>query len=286
MPGVSLACPHCGRPSRFPNVDHVLRKEEAVTLTARYQEAIETATAAGCKEQLLAFEEHANSAEACRAYYATEIARLAASDTNTAATYYQTLAGESRLPDDNHWDRMRRVADSCFFGHLGPSVQFAALSTANRWLENYGEGAVFLKDEMVAHRASLQERNTATYVDANDLSVKIPPGTSTAWKHRGTLAVAKHVADICTDPGRDFPTLLLCTSPDRAEDRFIEVHFVGTFTIRSVQRIVVWSDALSPVARRTLQSRANELGFEFIELLSVQDPALPAPTYLQPTAPC
>lgn len=284
MPGVSLACPHCGRPSRFPNVIHVSREEEVDALTARYQAAIKTAELAGCQARLAAFEGHVDGAEACRAYYATEIARLAASDTNTAATYYQCLTGKLRLSDDNCWDRMRRIADSSFFGNLGPDVHFAALSTENRWLENYGEGAVFLKEEMVSHRASLQERNTATYVDLNDFSIKIPPGTSAGWEDKGRLAVAKHVGNICADPQQDFPTLLLCTSPDRAEDRFIEVHFVGTFTIRSVQRIVVRSEALSPVARRNLLSRASELGFEFIELPSMPEPTVLTP--VQPALPC
>ncbi len=257
-------CPHCAQPSLFPNVDHASTLEETEALSKRYQAQVERAKASGQDAALSKFEQHAASSCACKGMPRWELERLVASDTATAATYYQQIDGRSRIPDDNRWDRLRRIADAAFFQSFGEDIHFAALSTDGRWLTSYGDGAIFFKDDMISHRATVFETNTATWVEDSG-ALKIPPGYRAVWTERSHLAVAKLGEAACDEPC-DMSSLLLSCGRSSADDSFMEVHIYGGFTIRSATSVVFRRGALSELGRADVLDRAKRLGISVTEL--------------------
>ncbi len=257
-------CPHCARPSLFPNVDLAGAPEETEALARRYQAQVERAEALGQEAALMKFEQHVAGSCACKGMPRWELERLVASDTATAATYYQQIDGRSRIPDDNRWDRLRRIADAAFFQAFGEDIHFAALSTDGKWLTSYGDGAVFFKDNMISHRATVFEKNTATWVEDSG-ALQIPPGHRAIWNQRSHLAVAKLGEVACSGPC-DVSSLLLSCGHSSADDSFMEVHIYGGFTIRSTDAIVLRRGALSELGRADVIDRTKRLGISFTEL--------------------
>ena len=257
-------CPHCARPSLFPNVDLAAASEETEALAQRYQAQVERAKAEGKEAALAKFEQHVSESCACKGMPRWELERLVASDTATAATYYQQIDGRSRIPDDNRWDRLRRIADAAFFQALGEDIHFAALSTDGRWLSTYGDGAVFFKEDMISHRATVFEKNTATWVEDNG-ALQIPPGHRAVWSQRSHLAVAKLGEAACEEPC-DMGSLLLSCGPSSADDAFMEVHIFGGFTIRSASAVVLRRGALSELGRADVLDRTKRLGISVTEV--------------------
>jgi hypothetical protein len=194
-----------------------------------------------------------------------EIFRLLASESAVATTYYQQIRGSSRLPDDGKWDRLRRIADDALHGHFREKIAFAALSTERRWLETYGEGAVFFKEEMIAHRATVCESNTATWVDEETGKCTIPFGSRATWDDRAELAVAK-LEESVLGAQTDWASMLLQTGESSAEDVFIEVHIYGEFTARSIQALAIKQEALSPLGTRLLReaNAAHGLSYQLL----------------------
>lgn len=184
-------CPHCARPSLFPNVDLACLDEEADALNIRYAAQMAKASSEGREAPLRDFESYMSTSSACKGMRRWELERLIDSDTATAGTYYQQINGRSRIPDDDRWDRLRRIADASFFQSYGTDIHFAALSTGGTWLASYGEGAVFFKESMISHRATVFEQNTAMWVNENNGDLNIPLGYRAPWDQRQKLAVAK-----------------------------------------------------------------------------------------------
>jgi len=146
------------------------------------------------------------------------------------------------------------VVLDCF----GRDINFAALTVGERWLENYGDGAVFFRDSMIAHRSSVFEENTARWVETNGCTLQVQSGHMATWEERHKLGVAK-IAPHVLGGFTDIPSLLLQSGDTTADDSYIEVHICGTFTIRSAQTIVVKRDALSPLSEAALLSRSPML---------------------------
>lgn len=111
-------CPHCGRPSRFPNVLEAETPEERDALDARYRSAQRDLDARGCGRVAAEFEhvvDQESKAVICRSIRVVE--RLAKSDLELYATFYQLWGAEVRLPTGDKWDRLRvRVDPAVFFG--------------------------------------------------------------------------------------------------------------------------------------------------------------------------
>lgn len=259
------ACPHCAQPSLFPNVDLASDADEKAALDKRYQEVVDRAKASGKQDCLSDFQRHVEQSGACKGLPRWELDRLASSDTATAATFFQQVDGRCRIPDDNRWDRLRRLADATFFESFGADIHFAALTTEGRWLSNYGHAAVFFKDTMISHRASLFQENTAVWVDERNGNLEIPEGHRAVWDDRSRLAVAKLGDEACLGVS-DSASLLLSCGKSSGDDSFIEVHICGGFTIRSASAIVVRQGQLSDCGRADILVRVAELGLGFTEI--------------------
>src|SRR5262245_17913279 len=85
IPRAEDRCPHCARPSRFPNV--LDAKDERQALDLRHRDAICNAKARGCDDRLRDFEAAAAGSHAVIARPIDAVERLATSDKQVYATY-------------------------------------------------------------------------------------------------------------------------------------------------------------------------------------------------------
>ena len=156
VPLEATCCPHCGRPSLFPNVRAAEAKDERAALAERYRIAVEAAAARGCGEVVREFENAARTSQAVIARPLPETERLASSDLQLYSTYYKLIEAGVRLPSGEKWDKLRQLADVSLFGLFNaPQIRFAALSLEDAALASYGECCLVLREDRIAHRASL-----------------------------------------------------------------------------------------------------------------------------------
>lgn len=260
VPPSSGHCPHCGLPSLFPNVTAAAKEQTA--LTSRYQTAASQANPAAASV-LQAFETAvAGGAQAVIARYATEVYSLAVNEQALYASFYQLLNAEARVPSCNDWDEVRTVVDEKLFPYYKNHIRFAALSLNGRGLNHYGDCFFVLKEDMIAHRATVFEENSVVFMQRTQLPVtaKLPPGYRAIWQDRGHLAVAKLAAAI--HPGMtvaDFPALLLSDGANPEDDQFIEVHIYGTLSIRSIAAVSQRTKG-SVVRHKALQQKLAKWG--------------------------
>lgn len=192
-----------------------------------------------------------------------DLERLVASDRQLYASYYQRLGAEVQAPDGNVWDSWRRMADATLFPLFEERIRFAALSLDGMGLQSYGECSLVLREELIAHRASVFEDNSAVFL--RDRGYQLSPGHRAAWEDRSRLGVAKLASAVHagTVPA-DFPGLLLQQGPTSEEDRFIEVHIWGPVTARTCQCAILIPKGgkAGRAFRRALQARLAAQGVE------------------------
>ncbi len=236
-------CPHCGRPSRFPNVIHANRDEELEALDKRYRKARKRAKSSGVNAILERLEREVESAsQAVISRSGEEISRLASSDRELYASFYGLVGGGIRIPMSNKWDAIRLLVDDKLFPHYKKQLRFAALSLDGRGLVNYGDCTLVLRDGMIAHRVSVFEENSVLFMEKIDIGITkdLPGGYRAAWEKRGKLAVAKLAGRITRKTSqRDFPNLLLKNGTGTGDDDFIEVHIYGPISVRTMERVTI-----------------------------------------------
>lgn len=238
IPPSWVRCPHCGLPGLFPNVRAAEDEPERLALERRYQEALAEAASRGARAAVEVFEQAAQSSKAVAARPIRELDRLAASDKELYPTYYGLLEGQVRLPHGDEWDVLRGIADEALFPGYKQEIRFSALALDGGGLPRYGECSFVLRNDMIAHRASVYEENSALSMKRH--AYQPPPGYRATWEERAKLCVAKTARDIGSATGKDrFPKLLLEQGAMPQEDRFVEVHVWGPMTIRSIERVVV-----------------------------------------------
>lgn len=182
-----------------------------------------------------------------------EARRIVTSDRQLFSTYYKGLETGLEAPDHDSWDGWRRLADETLFPAYRDQIRFAALSLDGVGALSYGEFSLTLRDEMIAHRASLFERNSAQLLA--ELNYTLPPGYRAVWEDRAKLGIAKLAARV--NPGTteaDFSQLVLRQGKTSGEEDFVEVHVWGPLSIRSVGRI--W---YTPGKRRVLKPLLQDL---------------------------
>ena len=215
---------------------------ETEALNVRSQEAKARGTARGTQLQVDQFEQAIQNAEAVVCQPLAEVSRLAFSENEVYATFYQRMDAGMRIPDGDKWDRLRAAADTHLFGENKKYIRFAALSVDGIGMDRYGECSVALKTPMIEHRASLIEENSVAFMKRHQVSAAtdyaFPPGYRAPWSAKSKLAVAKLADRIQPESAaKDFSHLLLSKGPDGWQDNFVEVHIWGTLTIRSVRQV-------------------------------------------------
>lgn len=189
IPPSWVRCPHCARPGLFPNVRAAESKEESDALDARYTAATQKAAARGCVTQVQGFEGVAAGSRAVIARSVNEVLRLASDDKELYSTFYKLGKADVRLPSGEKWDSLREVAESALFTSYREEIRFAALSVDGIGLRNYGVCSLVLRDDMIAHRASVFEENCVLFMDHENIRMadadKLPLGRRATWQARG-----------------------------------------------------------------------------------------------------
>ncbi len=186
------------------------------------------------------------SAKAVLARGIDEVERLARSDKQIYASYYQQRRAQLRQPDGAPWDALREPTDQALFGEQKEHIRFAALTLDGLGVLNYGEWSLVLRTAMIQRRASIFEENTVLFVRDR----KVPAaevidhvrGYRAVWDDRAKVCVAKIAAAItsATTPAK-FAGLLIDqgSSGKMDADRFVEVHVWGPLTIRTVETVIL-----------------------------------------------
>jgi len=238
-------CIHCGRPSYFPNVEAASTPEELAALGARYDSVKDLCVTRGTTTQLESLERVAKGTRAVIARQFREVERLAGNEREIYATYYQLIEGGTRQSDTNRWDPLRRVADAAFFPGYEEQIRFASLCLEPAGLRNYGEAHFALREAMIAHRTSVLEENSVTFLKHHDVRMadadQLPAGYRAPWTDRHRLVAAKLGAMLTpTMREADFASLLLRPGSSTADDDFVEVHLCGPLTIRTIEHVVLF----------------------------------------------
>lgn len=229
-------CPHCGKPGLFPNVRAAQMAPEQKALDARYQAAVLAAKERGCRKVAEAFEAEAGRSKAVISRSLRETEILAASDQELYTTYYKKLGAQARVPHGNKWDRLRGHADEELFPNYREDIRFGALSLDGAGIPSYGDCTLVLRDDMISHRASVFEENSALFMESH--GYEAPPGYRADWQNRGKLCVAKLAEEIHpTTAPEQFIGILLRPGSTPEEDRFVEVHIWGPISRRTLESI-------------------------------------------------
>ena len=174
----------------------------------------------------------------------SEVLRLAVSPRQLYANYYELIEGGIRLPDGDDWDMLRQLADTLLFPHSKEEIRFGALSLNELGLTNYGSCSIVLRENMIAHRSSVFEENSALFMEHRGVSMsrktKVPPGYRANWADRGKLCVSKLGSRIsAASTPADFSGILLKQGVTSGDDDFIEVHIWGPMSIFTIEKVVV-----------------------------------------------
>jgi len=262
IPQPSPCCPHCGQPGYFWNVLAAEEPAESAALERRYQAAKKNAIARKADSALQEFENALASSMAVIARSESEVLRLATSPRQLYGTYYQLREAGLRLPDGEEWDILRELADTVLFPDYKKEVRFGALSLDGIGLPNYGSCSIVLKEDMIAHRASVFEENSALFVERHKIKIsrrpRLPKGYRATWSSRARLCVAKLSGRIDSPTGPDkYSQILLKAGTTLEHDEFVEVHIWGPMTVRSMERVIVIASRASKRATitRTIKSK-------------------------------
>ena len=252
--GESL-CPHCARPALYPNVEAAEQPEERSALEERYCRAVGEAEARGCEAKLREFEQAASTSRAVVARSSPDLFRLATSDREIYATYYQQIRAGVRLIHGDKWDILRAVVDDALFPNYKDHIRFAALSLDGQGLPKYGNCSIVLRDGMIAHRATTFEGNSVIFLSRCNIRMgqayRLPRGHRSTWGERRKLCAAKKADQL--HPSTDwaeFPELLLKERARAEDDDFVEVHIWGPMTRCTFEKVVIRPGANATRAER------------------------------------
>ncbi|MEP6670070.1 MAG: hypothetical protein ABJF10_13000 [Chthoniobacter sp.] len=265
-------CPHCGRPSLFPNVNAASSAEETAAFNVRFDKAQQDLKNRAAETKAAEFVAVVEKAEVIINRYFGELYRLAWSDDQIYATYYQKIHAGLQLPETDRWNRLRAIADTILFGEINKQqIRFSALSLDNAGLEKYGDCAMTVKRAMIEHRATIFDENSVVFMKRHGITgtddFQIPPGHRTTWARRVDLCVAKLAHRILPPTGQDeFDKILLSSGNKPEEDEFVEVHIWGPLTIRSFQSVQIqeWSVRPSDEEQMEIKNRLANVGVAFV----------------------
>jgi hypothetical protein len=240
VPPSCSVCPHCGRPSLFPNVIAASTTEESTELARRFDAAARDAESRGVLDGFNALLLHLEDTQSVLCRPLRRVEDLASSDRSVYPTYSKLIDAQIQVPEGEKWDILRGVAERAFFPYYHHEIRFAALTLDGRGPENYGDCSLVLRTDMIAHRASLLWQNCVLFAENIPMGQAhlLPKGFRAGWADRARLAATKLAARIDTSSTpADHGSWLLASGTDSSKDDFIEVHIFGPMTIRTVERV-------------------------------------------------
>jgi hypothetical protein len=238
IPGHVRSCVVCGTDVGYPNVRAALRDEEVSALKLRVKEVEEDANLRGCKSVLTKFCDSAANSSVVVGLPLGKINELLSSDAQLFATFYKSVGGEARLPEDNKWDKIRQAVDTLLFPFYAEHIRFGSLSIDLSGIPNYGQYFMVLKELAIKDRATVFEENSIIFIQKRRIvpGDPLPFGYRTTWMNRGSLVIAKLGKRLTTATTEgEFPQLVANSAI--AEPDFIEVHIYGPIHRRAIKHI-------------------------------------------------
>jgi hypothetical protein len=243
LPRAASVCPHCGQPGLFPNVSDAEDEAERTALDRRSQAALIHSATRGAEQALKDFEAAAANSKAVLARSPGELLRLATSDHELYATFYELIGAGVRLPTGDQWDFRRQMADAALFPGYFKQIRFAALSLDGVGLSNFGSCSIVLRTDMIAHRTSVLEENSVIFAERHGVGTNqgaVPSGYRASWSDRAKLCGAKlhERIDAATRPD-EYSRLLMRQGTTSEDDEFVEAHVFGPMTVRTIEQVTV-----------------------------------------------
>jgi len=207
---------------------------------------VDQAERRGDRAKVNEFEEACNNSAAVLCCDVRKLLAIANGDHELFAGFYDTLSlrfTDGKKPNEPDWNVTRPITEIAVFGSKKhhDCLHYAALTLTEEGLPHYGECHILLREEMVAHRTSTFEENSAVHVDR--FGHKIGAGRRSDWAGRSRLCVAKLASRITNSTtAADFPALLLKAAPSSLDDEFVELHVFGELTFHSFRKIRWRSD--------------------------------------------
>jgi len=159
---------------------------------------------------------------------------------------FRSLASDAQ--GGPNWHKMRQKAEI----ELVDSAQhrdrlhYAALSGNQTGLSHYGKCTILLREEMIAHRATVYRNNSALEVN-HSVGARLHSGGLAEWKNRGRLVATKLADQLQPGMGKDeFQQLLLRSGkPENkgADDVFVEVLVFGELSLHAFVSMTITLDA-------------------------------------------
>jgi len=266
VPVASRNCPVCQTDVGFPNVRAAQETKERAALGERVEDARVSARARKCEAVLDDFSNAVLRSKAVTCRSLSTLLGLVSSDNALYNSFYRQIESGARLPEDSPWDRGRTAVDGTLFPNYHMDIVFAALSLDNRGLANFGKYTIVLKEDMIAHRATVFEENSFIFCQKKHHIVvgdSIPPGYRALWLERARLAMAKLHSRLDAKTSPDiYSQILMKQGHDPAEDDFIEVHIFGPIHRRAIERVI----GPKPIGReeralwQSLKRKLDEVG--------------------------
>ena len=230
VPHSERVCPACSRDAGYPNVRLAEMPDEAAALEARLAAAHASARARAVEAELKSFSLSVNSSKAIMNRRLDTLQSWLNSNNPLFISFHQQVRSGARLPEDTRWDQQRTSAENTVSPNFYSQLSFGALSLDSLGMSYYGPYCVVLKDDLIAHRASVFEENPFEFNRRHAIiSGQVPPaGYRAPWIYRDKLAVSKLANKISSGMSdSDFPNILV--EPRRADPDcdFIEVHVYG-----------------------------------------------------------
>lgn len=233
------SCPHCERPQLFPNVDIASSQPEVDRLAMRFDLARANAITHGSEN---IFDDFVESCEQTQAVFRCHVRRLhhqIGGETEIYATYHELerLRLNTQPVGEIDFERIRPQAEIELLGSNKDidKIHYASLSLDGTGLAHYGPCLVILREEMVGHRSSCFEGNSAVIFDRDRSFVNC---LRSDWsdRHRICGAVMGLQLNSSTDPS-EFERVLCRSGAKAIEDQFIEVHVFGRLTSKSFESV-------------------------------------------------
>lgn len=233
-------------PGLYANVDLANTEQEVDKLIIRSSEKELESQAKNTSDICELFHNACEQSKAVIACSVEKLHRQVNVGSNKFEAYYELekLRWQAQAPKEYNWRTLRPQAEIELLGseeHIrsGLQLHYACLSLDGIGLDHYGECKIELLDNMISGRASCFEGNTALiYFQEHGFANRL----RSSWGNRALIAYALCSELITsTTTSSDFPNVLLSSSQDGLNDRYIEVHIMGPLSVRSCNR--VWIDS-------------------------------------------
>ena len=227
-PLTGRVCLVCDLDIGFPNVRAAQTEEERAAMFKRFVSAWKDAKTAGLQARVRGLVQLAKVSQIIMNRRLGPLFHWLSGDDPYYRTFHHQVA-MGRQPKKDDWDPQRGTAESAVNPYCYQDISFAALSPDGRGLSYYGEYTVTLKNEIVAQRASLFEKNPFLFLHEHNIvgGKAVPHGYRATWYERRNIAVAKLTKEVIAKPHLADEEIFLGPDGKLPDCDFIEVHIHG-----------------------------------------------------------